>query len=258
MISLALVGYLFVLLLGPLSVPVGSEHLARPLAKHVSPIHRALFLGHGYRFFAPNPGPSHLVDYRITKADGREISGRFPDRNNESIAFPRLQYHRWFMLSERIYNEHILTPPRADFEAEQKRLELLATEKQVMGNRETASRLRKERERQNAQYIAARKRIDELMRAVAKGLLQMHGGGSRIRLYARERTIPFPIDVSEGAKLDEERFFLSSDPPLIGDFSAADLGIATTPEMKSSTSTSDRTLEPEDIHSIRGTNGAGQ
>lgn len=250
-ISLVLIGYLVVLLLGPLSNPVGSEHLARPLAKRVSPIHRALFLGHGYRFFAPNPGPSHLVDYRITKQDGSEISGRFPNRNDDAIAFPRLQYHRWFMLSETIYNEHNVTPIQAEFEADQKRLELLATEKQIAGQRQTASRIRQERERRGVEYAATRKRIDELMRSVARGVLEMHGGGSRIQLYARERTIPHPIDVSEGARLDEERFFLRTDPPLIGDFSAVELGLGLPTSAKEATeSTSppaDRTLEPEDI-----------
>lgn len=56
-----------------------------------------LFLSNGYRFFAPEPGPSHLVRYEVTRRNGEVVRGRFPDRNTE---WPRLLYHRYFMLSE--------------------------------------------------------------------------------------------------------------------------------------------------------------
>jgi hypothetical protein len=55
-------------------------------------------LDHGYFFFAPNPGPSHLLRARLEFADGRppqEIT--WPDRNQQ---WPRLLYHRHFMISE--------------------------------------------------------------------------------------------------------------------------------------------------------------
>jgi hypothetical protein len=80
-----------------------------------------MYLSHGYSFFAPNPGPSHLLECEIIPrgptADGRAVhsTGRpvvakdgqamqgtsswrvFPDRRNDR---PRLLYHRYFMLSE--------------------------------------------------------------------------------------------------------------------------------------------------------------
>lgn len=216
-VSFAILAYLFVLILGPLSNPVGSEHLTRPIAEKVSPIHRALFLGHGYRFFAPDPGPSHLVEYEITKDDGSVINGRFPNRDDASISFPRLQYHRWFMLSETIWSEHSMTPIESDFLAEQKRLERLATEKQIAGNQEIASRIRRDITTQKTTYQAARKRIDELVEAVAMNLLDMHDG-KKIRLFVREREIPFPFEVQEGAKLDDERFLKPEQPLLIGEY----------------------------------------
>jgi len=223
-VSCAILFYLAVLILGPLSNPVGSENLTRPIAKKVSPIHRALFLGHGYRFFAPDPGPSHLVEFEITKADGSIVNGRFPNRDDAANSFPRLHYHRWFMLSETIWSEHSLTPNEADFQAQQKRLENLATEKQIAGHHEIATRIRRDIAGQKEDYEKARKRIDDLVKAVAMNLLEMHDG-EKIKLFVREREIPFPFEVQEGTKLGDERFLKPEHPPLIGEFSADELGL---------------------------------
>src|SRR5262245_18493451 len=54
-------------------------------------------LANGYGFFAPEPGPSHPVRYELELADGRTIEGTFPNRQEE---WPRLLYHRYFMLAE--------------------------------------------------------------------------------------------------------------------------------------------------------------
>lgn len=221
-ISCALVFYLAVLVIGPLSNPVGSEHLTRPIARKVSPIHRALYLGHGYRFFAPDPGPSHLVEFEITKNDGTVVTGRFPDRDDADSAFPRLQYHRWFMLSETIWTEHSMTPIEADFRAQQKRLERIATEKQIAGHHEIASRIRRDLAGQKKDYEKARRRIDDLVESVARNLLEMHEG-KKIKLSVRERAIPFPYEVQEGAKLDDKRFLKPERPPVIGEFTAEQL-----------------------------------
>ncbi len=54
------------------------------------------YLNHGYNFFAPDPGPSLLIRYRIETADGQTREGIFPDLQTQ---WPRLRYHRHFMLS---------------------------------------------------------------------------------------------------------------------------------------------------------------
>jgi hypothetical protein len=59
----------------------------------------ATYSGHGYRFFCPEPGPSHLVRYRIEMPDGTTSTGTFPDLKSE---WPRLFYHRHFMLTEKL------------------------------------------------------------------------------------------------------------------------------------------------------------
>src|SRR5262249_5848411 len=69
-----------------------------PIRQALQPYIAAMFLDHGYFFFAPNPGPNHLVDYKLEFADGRPpLEGRFPNLATER---PRLLSHRYFMLSE--------------------------------------------------------------------------------------------------------------------------------------------------------------
>ncbi len=225
--SVALLAWLVVLILGPLSNPVGSEHLTKPLAEKVSPLHRLLFMGHGYRFFAPDPGPSHLVEFELTLADGTKKEGVFPDAQGP-MTFPRLNYHRWFMLSETIWSEHAMTPLPADVERQQKQLLELATQKALEGNRETASSIRAEVEKSKTDYARARQRIDTLVQQVAKGLLRIHGG-EKIKLKLRERLIPYPADVRDGSRLTDTRFLSPQQPPVIGEFSRRELGMEMLP-----------------------------
>jgi hypothetical protein len=79
-----------------------ADQIARPFRAYIA----AADLNHGYRFFAPNPGPSHLFRYQLTFADGSTQDGYFPDRAKH---WPRLLYHRYFMLSE---NLNVMRPGR--------------------------------------------------------------------------------------------------------------------------------------------------
>lgn len=81
---------------GPWAMPPASE-LAGSFRTAMAPYLDVLSLGNGYRFFAPEPGPSHLIRYELTLPDGALKTGVFPDRNEHR---PRLLYHRHFMLSE--------------------------------------------------------------------------------------------------------------------------------------------------------------
>ncbi len=122
-------------------VQAAPEFLA--LRRITAPYSEWLYLDHGYFFFAPNPGPSHLVGARIvspppiavpslsvgvdpTRVDMKSIAPDvmnpdamnldavnlddfadvFPDRRRQ---WPRLLYHRYFMLSEFYYNR--FAPP---------------------------------------------------------------------------------------------------------------------------------------------------
>lgn len=69
--------------------------------------YQPLYLDHGYAFFAPNPGPTHVVDYRVFDDSGDVIyEGRFPSKKEH---LPRLRYHRFFMLSENLNS--LFVPP---------------------------------------------------------------------------------------------------------------------------------------------------
>lgn len=55
-----------------------------------------LYLNHGYHFFSPDPGTSTLIAYEATLPDGEVQWNRIPNHN----IWPRLNYHRHFMLTE--------------------------------------------------------------------------------------------------------------------------------------------------------------
>jgi hypothetical protein len=58
----------------------------------------ALYMNQGHSFFAPEVGPGHLVRYQLLDQNGREIEhGDFPSRKEH---WPRLLYHRYFMLAD--------------------------------------------------------------------------------------------------------------------------------------------------------------
>jgi hypothetical protein len=95
-VSLLVILHLFAVFVGPWAMPPASD-LAVGSARIFQPYLDVLSLANGYRFFAPEPGPSHLVRYEVTLADGTLKTGEFPNRQAHR---PRLLYHRYFMLSE--------------------------------------------------------------------------------------------------------------------------------------------------------------
>lgn len=82
------------------SAPLAMEP-ASDLGRYVFGVFRpyldAAFLNHGYHFFAPEPGPGHIVRYELHFPDRQSVQGQFPDAVRLT---PRLKYHRHFMLSE--------------------------------------------------------------------------------------------------------------------------------------------------------------
>jgi hypothetical protein len=96
-VSALVMFHVLAVFIGPFAMPPGTSQLASTCASIFQPYVESLCLANGYRFFAPEPGPSHLVRYEITLADGTRTHGVFPDRQQH---VPRLLYHRYFMLSE--------------------------------------------------------------------------------------------------------------------------------------------------------------
>ena len=111
--SLALVYHLGAVFMPPFTLQTAPVRgVGSPFAEAVmdlfSPYVDALYLNHGYAFFAPDPGPSHLLRAELEFADGRPpVVEILPDRNRH---WPRLLYHRHFMLSEHLTSSFV--PPR--------------------------------------------------------------------------------------------------------------------------------------------------
>jgi hypothetical protein len=150
-----------------------------------------LYLDHGYFFFAPNPGPSHLVaastgpvqttsvggtsDGELAGVDLGRYAFVFPDRREQ---WPRLLYHRYFMLSE-FYNNSF-APQR-----------LLPED---MADPDFVERWRGDRGR-----------YERLGGSIARSLAR-ELGVDRVELHRLERMLPTPDQVlTEGWRLDDPR-----------------------------------------------------
>jgi hypothetical protein len=103
--SAGIVLYLACVIMPPLAGPPPASGLAVAALQPLRPLVGALSLGHGYRFFAPDPGPGHSIRWSMEFADGSTRKGIIPDRDTDR---PRLLYHRRFMISEKIA---ALVPP---------------------------------------------------------------------------------------------------------------------------------------------------
>jgi len=98
LLSLALAFHVFAVFISPAAMPPVSPLLLDGYNLAL-PYNEALFLNHGYHFFAPDPGASTLISWSIPRPGDAPLVGRFPD-----VAIrPRLLYHRYFMLAENIW-----------------------------------------------------------------------------------------------------------------------------------------------------------
>jgi hypothetical protein len=103
--SAAIAVYLAAVVVPPLAGPPPASALAGAVMRWMRPLVGLLHLGHGYRFFAPNPGPGHSIRWSLVRSDGSTVSGTIPDAAGDR---PRLLYHRRFMVSEKLA---ALVPP---------------------------------------------------------------------------------------------------------------------------------------------------
>jgi hypothetical protein len=201
-----IIAYLFVVLAGPATSTINSE-VAEVYRRATEPARQALYLDHGYRFFAPNPGPSHILKYEIGMPDKTTVSGQIPDRDK---FWPRVHYHRWFMLSEFLFNDSLGLRDPAQFEAEQQVLAERAHELRSHGKGAFARKIEDSKRLAKQNIENRRKRIKDLTDAIGQHLLREHGG-QWIKLSVHERAIPTPGDIILGESLgNSERI----SPPL--------------------------------------------
>jgi len=115
-ISVLLIVHLLAVFIAPFtfaaSGPDATSPFALALMNTLRPYIDMMYLNHGYFFFAPEPGPSHQLRCRLEFADGREPEVLlFPDRRRQ---WPRLLYHRHFMLSEQLNSLFVPENPPTD------------------------------------------------------------------------------------------------------------------------------------------------
>jgi hypothetical protein len=164
-----------------------------------------MYLDHGYFFFAPNPGPAHLVDYKVEFADSRPpIAGRFPDLKTER---PRLLYHRYFMMSEALNN--LYAPPDAPPEPTAPPITATTAEKQRFHQQQL--------DYQNllASWKHRRRQYDSLWRAYEEHLQDAYGA-SKVTLTRVEHRAADPGEIEfEGKRLEDPASYtnLPESPP---------------------------------------------
>jgi hypothetical protein len=134
------------------------------------PYLQAAYLNHGYKFFGPDPSPSHLVRYVVEMPDGERLEEIFPDHK---LHWPRLFYHRHFMLSEFVFALAGPYDPRFDWE------------NQPLSPAQEA-------------YIES----------YAHHLLAKYGA-KRVTLYLVEHRLPSPQEVLDGMRLNDSRLYAS-------------------------------------------------
>ena len=111
LVSVLIIGHLWALLGRPIEFatqgPTGTSPAAMAFYAPVRGYSEFTYLNHGYAFFAPDPGPSHLIRATLVDESGQREVLLYPDLRQQ---WPRLLYHRHFMLTEFLHNT--FQPPR--------------------------------------------------------------------------------------------------------------------------------------------------
>ena len=201
-VSLLLIWHVTAVIVAPMANPPPASDFFRGWSRAIQPYLNVLFINHGYRFFAPEPGPSHIIRYEVTQTDGTTVEGEFPARDR---FWPRQLYHRWFMLSETM-NAETSSLPRPQEELNWRRevigrIDELKREGRVRRAEELENVFEEDLERMNE----LRRRRQMLVDAIGRELLRRYDGQS-VRLYLDERLIPTMQDVIDGIKLDDARY----------------------------------------------------
>lgn len=186
LLSVVLGLHVLAVFLAPLMFASAGSPIVEPLFRVAQPYIDLMYLNHGYFFFAPNPGPNHLVRYELEFADGRKpVVGQFPDRTQQ---WPRLLYHRHFMLSETMHN--LYRPPQGPPEPQRP-------------SEDSSRRVRRIYERDKEQWQQASNEWKE-QRAVYESLrksvgehLKQEFGASDVVLIRREHRPVYPLELRE-------------------------------------------------------------
>lgn len=212
--SVFLIGHLMAIFGPPLAFQTrGPRGISPSVVAFVWPVERYaqwLYLDRGYAFFAPDPGPSHLIQARIETGYGgnqvRSDSTDYSDRSEQPTAaseetavseseflfpdldvqWPRLLYHRHFMLAEFLNDSY---QPALPTEASA-----------LVGPDLPIDALQQLRQ--------ARRRYEAIAGSMANHL-KSELGGERVTLQRMEHSLPdFVGYLENGVRLDDPRSFV--------------------------------------------------
>ncbi len=169
-----------------------SSPFADGVMSWLRPYASLMYLDHGYFFFAPDPGPSHLVQYKVEFADGRApVEGVFPSLKDHQ---PRLMYHRHFMLAEALQNAFVPPEPPA---RPQLPANLTDSERRALEIEQKAVFAE-----QTAIWKHRREQYELLHKSIEDHLLAKHGG-NKVTITRREHLLLAPADyLRMGQRLD--------------------------------------------------------
>lgn len=202
-VSAVLLYHVAAMFISPWAVPPSSV-IANGLQPWVAHYQTLLYLNHGYRFFAPNPGPATIVLYTLEFEDGRQEEGLFPDRQAINRDYPRLMYHRWFMLSEsigRFLGEQVTEAEFQQFQADER---ARADQMEMAGQAQAAQLLREAITTQDQMWEEATRIRRRLLTPLAHRLLLDHEA-TRVSIRINQRGIPSPQQFREGWRTDDPR-----------------------------------------------------
>jgi hypothetical protein len=193
LISVVVVAHLTAVFIPPFRFASrNSQGEASPLADSLyeafQPYINAWYLDHGYFYFAPNPGPSHLVRYEVDMGEGQEpLMGVFPELNPKRPRIigtqqPRLLYHRHFMLAESLHAA--FTPPEPPSDIADPEELRLATEN-----------------------WRQRRQVYEMMKKSFEEHLSAVHGGRPVKIVRLEHRQPSPVEFNGGLPIDDERLY---------------------------------------------------
>ncbi|MFO0960889.1 MAG: hypothetical protein U0800_26200 [Isosphaeraceae bacterium] len=156
------------------------------------PYFEFLNVGHSYRYYAPEPGPTPIVLARLRYSDGREEEIRLPDRG----LTPRLRYQRHLNLANHLYNDFLQSRAREQ------------------DHDHPPGAPPHSHEQGPGRWAAS----------YAHHLSRSHPGCETIALYATRHLLPDLEEVAARGipEADDERFY--EVPVLIGEFACADFG----------------------------------
>ena len=192
-VSIFLAFHVAAVFVAPWSMPQPASGLSETVAAGLEPYLLALSLNNGYRFFAPNPGPSHVVHYRVHLRDGSVREGRFPNLEEHQ---PRQLYHRYFMIAETVdrATAGLFPQPMPPSESpnfhqmSQAELEIARAEFQTAGRRHNEVK-------------------KELLQPIA-GRLMIEHDADAVELWCLQHEIPTREEFLAGAVLTDERSYL--------------------------------------------------